>query len=78
MQVRRSGERGLADHGWLHSRHSFSFADYYDPRLMGNCSVIRPGDVQRMSAGDAVTLDDDLRLQLRAAKAAEILLFDLP
>ena len=99
IQIRKAADRGHANHGWLDTYHTFSFADYQDPKhmsfrslrvinedrvepgqgfgthehrdmeiitcilegelehkdSMGNGAVIRPGEVQRMSAGTGVT-----------------------
>ena len=59
--IHRADTRGTSNQGWLHSRHSFSFGNFYDPQRLhfgalrvNNKAIIGPGDIQALSAGTGI------------------------
>ena len=78
IRIRRANERGHANHGWLDSHHTFSFANYHDPRHMGYRSV-RVINEDRVDGGQGFDTHShrDFEIILESTEGAHFLLFEL-
>lgn len=77
LEVHRSEERGKAEHGWLHTRFSFSFADYHNPERM-NFGALRVLNDDIIDAGSGFPTHPHDKFEIETLENSEVLLIEVP